>query len=266
MQTITPLPKRRGHGGLIAFAAIVAAAFPFLDSPNEKAIVGHLTKPPPIAVAAAPPVRVEKTQLVINAVVGYAEEVTAHVRTPVRGFVIAVPRTGRTVKRGTPLATIYSPDAVLAERALIVQVQHFTTQDLLNDARVALQRMGMPKEWISRVEKTGVPQGKLPVWAWVDGTVVANQLVPGRYVEAMTELVTITDPARRWVLAEVDEEDRARLTVGMTARLYIDGRDKPIPATIGKISRRYVRFELANPKPSVKPETPVRIELDFARS
>jgi hypothetical protein len=270
MQAITPLHKHHGqHGPLIALAVIIGASILVVGPSSQRALDGNVTKRARIAVPG-PPRAAEVTsvaeKLVVTAVVGYAEEVTAHVRTPVPGFIVSVPRTGHVVKRGAPLATLYSPDVLHAERELIAQVKDFTTQDLLNDARRKLQRMGMPPAWIARVEKTGVPQGTLPVWAWTSGTVVANQLLPGLYVESMTELVTITDPKRRWVLVEVDDADRARLTVGMAARLYIDGRATPVPATIGRVSRRYVRFEFTNPKPSIAPETPVRVELDFMRT
>jgi multidrug resistance efflux pump len=263
---ITPLKKHSGqHGPLIALAVIAGACVFFIQSPHKKPLAPMREKPVAVKTMPAPP-PVEKTRLVADATVGYAEDATAHVMPPVGGFVVAVPRTGRTVKRGAPLATIVSADVLLAERELIAQVQHFTTQEPLNNARLKLQRMGMPKEWIARVEQTGQPQGKLPLWAWVGGSVVVNQLAPGLYVEAMTELVTITDPTRRWVLVELDESDRARLTVGMTARLYIDGREAPVSATIGRITQRYIRFEFANPKGAIAPGTPVRVELDFTAS
>jgi len=264
--SITPLKKHSGqHGPLIALAVIAGAAALVIKTPTHKALGTLRARPVVVEVKPVEP-PVVKTQLVVEATVGYAEDATAHVMAPVGGFVIAAPRIGRTVKRGTPLATIYSADVVVAERELIAQVQHFTTQEPLNAARLKLMRMGVPKEWIARVEQTGVPQGKLPLWAWVDGTVVTNQLVPGLFAEAMTELVTITDPTRRWILVELDESDRARLAVGMSARVYIDGRDKPVPATIGRISPRYVRFEFANPKAAIKAGTPVRVELDFTSS
>jgi multidrug resistance efflux pump len=164
------------------------------------------------------------------------------------------------VKRGTALATLASPDVALAQRELVDAAKNFTTQEALDAVRRKLLRMGVPPVALARTEKTGIVDGKLPLWAWIGGTVVDSKLVRGLYVEAGTELVTITDPTRRWVLAEVDDTDR--ISVGMAARLVIDG--KPIAATVAAVYRhRYVRFDVAKPLPI---DTPVRVEIDFSQS
>jgi hypothetical protein len=258
MKTITPLAKHHGHNGLLlALAVIAAGAVLVIEPPQRRPLAPHIVRPAATQIA---PAKVLPSKLAVDAVVGYDQSVTAQVGTGARGFGIEDARTGRTVKRGAALATLVSPDVALAQRELVEVAKNFTTQEALDAVRRKLLRMGVPPDALARTEKTGIVDGKLPLWAWIGGTVVDSKLVRGLYVEAGTQLVTITDPTRRWVLAEVDETDR--ISVGMAARLVVDG--KPIVATVAAVyRRRYVRFDLAKPLPI---DTPVRVEIDFTRS
>lgn len=261
MKTITPLAKHHGqHGPLIALAVIAAATALVVEMPEKRQLAPHVVARP--AATQPAPTEALPAKLVVDAVVGYDQSVTAHVGVAVRGFIVEVPRTGRTVKRGAALAMLVSPDVALAQRELVETLKNFTTQDVLDTVRRKLLRMGVPPDALARTEKTGIVDGMLPLWAWIGGTIVETKLVRGLYVEGDTQLVTITDPTRRWVLAEVDADDADRITIGMAARLVIDG--KPIVSTVAAIYRhRYVRFDIAKPLPI---DTPVRVEIDFTQS
>jgi hypothetical protein len=258
MKTITPLAKQHGHTSvLLALTVLAAGAVLVIEPPQRRPLAQHIVLRPATPVA---PAKVLSSKLAVDGVVGYDQSVTAQVGAGARGFVIEVARTGRTVKRGAALATLVSPEVELAQRELVDAVNHFTTQEALDAVRRKLLRLGVPPDALARTERTGVVDGKLPLWAWIGGTVVDSKLVRGLYVEAGAQLVTITDPTRRWVLAEVDDTDR--ISVGMAARLVVDG--KPIAATVAAVyRRRYVRFDLAKPLPI---DTPVRVEIDFTRS
>jgi multidrug resistance efflux pump len=189
-------------------------------------------------------------------VVSFDEKATAHIIAPVRGWVTKVEakRVGRPVRAGETLATLHSVDVYLAELDLVAQVQQFTTQDLLSNARRRLQRWSMPKASIDRVEKTGLANGTLPLVALRTGTLVKSTAVPGMFVEP-TELFTITDPTRVWVFADFTEADAERIRVGTPAKLSIAGV-KPITANVAYIyrwsGRHETRFELVTANRSAR--------------
>lgn len=290
---ITPLKKHRGqNGGIMALFVLVAATVvvvmtdPKNDTPAPEAAV-----PKPVAAATAtrsafpemPTIatthgRALETQVIAqrelhrraeaSGTIGFDEKLTAHIYVPVRGWVVDVKKTPRTVKRGTPLGTLFSPDIVVAELELVKQVRDFRSQEELDVARRKLLRWGLPKEYLTRVEQTGQPQGKLPLWAWRDGTIVAKRAIGGLFVEPSDELFTITNPARAWIVADVPEADAGRLTVGMPAKVSIAGRAKPVTATVGYVfSRVYagmrtVRFELDG---AYKRDAAAKVEVDLGR-
>jgi membrane fusion protein, copper/silver efflux system len=277
---ITPLPKHRGQNGpivamfaLVIISAVVVATDPRTEPPppasaRPRAVAA--TTPPPSSPAAAVADHASGTHLAATGVIGFDGAVTAHVRVPVRGWLVDVKPTGRTVRRGTRFANLYSPEVVLLEQALVAQLRNFTVQAELDHARNRLARLGMPPEVMHQVEVTGRPQGKLPVWAWRDGSVVDKQVVPGLYVEPSRELVTITDPTRLWVIIELPEQDAARVSVGMRARLVIEGQPRPVLAKVGHVSTRVyagartVRFQLVNAPRTIKPGAAVKIDLELA--
>ena len=272
---ITPLKPHHGqHGGLIAFGVlVVAAAVVWWSHPTETAAP---PKPAAHAVAQKPTVpQLDTTKPFETAVIaerdferhiattGFAtfdESSTAHIQVPVSGWLVQVKPTGKTVKRGEPLATLYSMDIIAAELELMAQADHFTTQEDLNHARNKLARFGIPAAQIQRVEQTRTLVGTLPIWAWGTGTVVDKHVFPGMFVDAWTEVYTISDPTRSWVVADLpDGEDVA---VGTPAKLTVaDG--KPIDAKVAYVysTMHKVRFELANKLPR---DAQVAVELSPA--
>jgi len=278
---ITPLQKHRGQNGaivalfvLVAAIAVVVLTQPRAPAPEPEA-VAQAPKPAAstLTKAALPEVKTIATRpdeplatlavgeldfrrrVKATGTVGFDEKLTAHVRVPVSGWLVDVKPTAAKVKRGTRFANLYSPAIVAAELELVQQVRDFRSQAELDEVRRKLLRWGMPIETIRRVEQTGQPQGKLPVWAWRDGTIVAKQAVPGLFVEPAVELYTITNPARAWIMADVPDADAERLRVGMPAKVTIKGRAKPVTANVGYIFKRSyggekpVRFELAGTFP-----------------
>jgi len=281
--TITPLKKHRGQNGAIAALFVLVAAAVVVWTTHPKPATPPPDDPPskPLARAApasapvAPTVEPAKTvapvarsgKITASGVTGFDEKQTAHVVAPVRGWFdkVHMKGIGRQVRPGEVLASMYSVDVYMAELDLVAQVQQFTTQDLLSNARRRLQRWSMPKPMMEQVEKTGVARAKLPLIAPRAGTLVANHALPGLFVEP-AEMFTITDPLHIWVFADFAEADAARLKVGTPAKLKIEGLAKPVTANVAYIYRlvddgmRKARFELVTPKP-IKPGASVEVEV-----
>jgi multidrug resistance efflux pump len=270
---ITPLRKHRGQNGAVAavFVLIAASVIIWTTQPGTKPAP---VEPAPPRVISAPasatvqPVTVTKPaprtgKITATGVTSYDELATAHIFAPVRGWVtkVAVP-VGKRVRAGETLATLQSVDVYLGELDLVTQIQQFTTQARLSDARRRLLRWGMRKQSIDRVEQTGIATGTLPLIALRDGTVVAHEVVPGQYVERM-EAFTITDPSRSWVFVDVEEAMDVR--VGTPAKLLVAGTAKPITAKVAHIYRpfdgmRKLRFDLVS-RTRIEPGLAVEVQI-----
>ena len=219
---------------------------------------------------------------------------TSHVHTKVRGWVdgVMVNFVGHPVNAGQVLCGIYSQEVYAAEieyLALLGRVKgpevklggEFAEQErrareeLLAAARRRLQLWDVPKGEIERLETTREPRKTFPLVAPRSGIVVAKQVLDGTFVDASTELYTVSDLSRVWLLADIYESDVRSMNVGQVARLDIQGADGPIearvaflPPTIDEPTRTLkVRFELANTARRLRPGAfaDVRMDLPLGR-
>ncbi|MGH2460685.1 MAG: efflux RND transporter periplasmic adaptor subunit [Chloroflexota bacterium] len=71
------------------------------------------------------------------------------------------------------------------------------------------------------LEYTGAAGEFVDVRAPIDGVVIAVPSAPGQMVGQGQALVTLVDPSRAWITANVDENDIARVKVGQDAQVYI---------------------------------------------
>lgn len=283
--TITPLKKHRGQNGVVAALFVLVAAAVVVWTTQPKPPATPVDVAPKKLAAATPPaastVEPQKTvapepvpgplskHITANGVVTFDEHRTAHVIAPVNGWLdkVNVKTVGRKVRAGEVLATMYSVDVYMAELDLVAQVQQFTTQDLLSNARRRLQRWSMPTAMLQRVEKTGIATPALPLIAPRNGIVVENRAIQGLFTEP-TEMFTITEPAYVWVIADFAEADAARIEVGTPAKLKIEGLAKPVMAKVAYIYRRVddgmrkARFELETPT-KVKPGATASVQIDL---
>ncbi len=255
---LTSLPKHRGqHGGVIAVGVLVATSIVVYttqspppaprEAETSHTISSSAQRPAaslprtqdraqptatPIAVPSADPTTSRGTGFV-----AFDEARTSHVMVPVAGWLEKrrPASVGRAVRQFEPLATVYSVEVYMATVDLIRELREFTSQDALNAARVKLLRFGMPKPTLDRIERTMQPSAALPLATRVPGIVVAEQGAPRGLVEP-TELFTVTDPTRVMAFVEVPEADA--ITVGMPAKLTVDGVEKPLTAKVSYVFRR----------------------------
>lgn len=216
---------------------------------------------------------------------------TSHVHTKVRGWVdgVAVNFVGQRVSAGQVLCGVYSQEVYAAEieyLALLGRVQgpevklrgEFADQErrareeLLAAARRRLALWDVPKGEIERLETTREPRKTFPLVAPRSGIVVAKNVLDGTFVDASSELYTISDLSRVWLLADIYESDVASMKVGQIARLDIQGTDAPIeakvafiPPTIDEPTRTLkVRFDLQNAGNRLRPGAFANVTMDLA--
>jgi membrane fusion protein, copper/silver efflux system len=156
-----------------------------------------------------------------------------HVNIKVSGFIetVFVDYVGKSVKRGEPLFTIYSPDllsvqqeyllALRTRKALAGGMAGDSGDELVHAARQRLELWDVPEGEIQRLERTGKATKDLVVSSPMTGVVTKKDVVMGHRVNEGDMPYEITDLSSVWVLADAYESDLARLKLGMTASLSL---------------------------------------------
>lgn len=204
------------------------------------------------------PTRVRKTNIKVE---GYIE----------RLFVDFV---GRSVRRGQPLFSLYSPSLVAAENEFVLALE---TRDelaaagaadgngvaLVQAARRKLELWDVPAGEIQRLERTRTPARTITFVSPFDGVVTAKNIVQGARVNSGDTPYEITDLAEVWVMADAYEGDLGRVRVGMPATFTLKaypGREfagavafiDPLLDPATRTAKVHMHFR--NPATELKPE------------
>ena len=221
-------------------------------------------------IRAAGRVTADETQIsrVHAKVEGWIEHVNA-------GF------TGQAVQKGQALLTLYSPEVLASQQELLLAMKardlmHHSSlaesagnsEALLEAARRRLELWDLNPEQVAEVERTGKPVKSITLYAPAAGFVTARNAFPGQKITPETELYSITDLSRVWVMADVFESDAPAVRVGQAARVLLpDGgaftaRINYLQPQIDPATRtQKVRLDLANPGMRLKPEMFVDVEM-----
>jgi Cu(I)/Ag(I) efflux system membrane fusion protein len=186
---------------------------------------------------------------------------------------LLVAETGQRVKRGEILATIYSPEVLRAEQEYLTArgweakgapatADHhaevgappaFQTS-LAADARRRLELLGIAAPEIDAIAARGKPADSVPIRSPAEGYVTARNVVPGAAIQPGAPLFEVADLSKVWLLADVFEQDAARLRVGQKATLELTAY--PGESFAGRVQFIY---------PTVNPATrTLRVRLEFA--
>ena len=195
-----------------------------------------------------------------------------------------VNETGRTVSKGEPLASLYSPD-------LVVTVQNLLDARRANDAdsekvnRDRLGLWGIDAEQIDRIVKAGKPITHITIRSPIDGHVIKKYPLEGQYVNEGDPLFDVVDLSTVWVQAQLYEDDLAYIPkdaydakTGLprkTLAVEAMSRARPGEPFHGQLTFFYphldpdsrtltVRFELANPDHQLRPGMTTTVRLRIA--
>ncbi len=174
--------------------------------------------------------------------------------------------TGMQVKKGAPLFTFYSPQLTNIEAEY-----PFSTSGTIGNAGIPaapdgnnppngtiekLQNLAVPVDEIARLRRERSASYHITLRAPADGTIVEKNAIEGMKFTAGDTLYRLVDLSNVWIMADVYEQDLARIAVGQTAKITIN----TFPGRIfeGKISFIYpginkdtrtakVRIDLPNP-------------------
>jgi RND family efflux transporter MFP subunit len=209
----------------------------------------------------------------------------ARIHPKVDGWIetVFVDFTGKFVKKGQPLLTIYSPELLATQQEYLLALKavevmkHSSMPDALADnhslveaARRRLELWDLTPEQIDEIRATQKPVKTVTLHSPASGYVKARNAFPRQRVMPETELYTVVDLSRVWVVADVFEYEAPSIRPGMPAAVSLSySPGKTIPARVSYIQPSVdpmtrtlkVRLELANPGLILKPEMFVNVEF-----
>jgi Cu(I)/Ag(I) efflux system membrane fusion protein len=181
---------------------------------------------------------------------------------------------GAPVERGQVLFTVYSPQLLAAQQEYLETLKRRRDRDaddpMLRAARQRLRLWDMAPAEIDALERRGMPQDYVPIYAPRTGTLVERNIAAGSAAREGQTLLTFADLSSVWVEARVFEADLELVHAGMAATVtlpYLPGR--AYPATVEYVypyleadSRTgRIRLSLDNPGGVLKPAMYAEVAL-----
>lgn len=208
-----------------------------------------------------------------------------HVHTKVEGWIdrVFVDFTGKVVKKGDPLFTIYSPELLASQREYLLAAKAQTimqnsalpaafdqSKSLLEASRRRLELWDLSEAQIEQVVKTGQPIKNITVYSPKSGYVTERKAFPQLKVMPDTDLYTIVDLSRVWIMADVFEYEAPNIHMGETARVTLQAlpgrtfaaRVNYIQPQVDPTTRTLkVRLDMDNPGTILKPDMYANVEF-----
>ncbi|MCA6074074.1 efflux RND transporter periplasmic adaptor subunit [Fulvivirga sedimenti] len=191
---------------------------------------------------------------------------TAHVSGRIEKLFINT--TGESVRKGQPLAALYAPDLIIAQKELIqVASRKGQNPGLYEAAKSKLRSFEISEEQIRRIEESGAITENILIHADYSGIVTDKMANLGDHVKAGDVLLTLTDLSSLWVVFEAYESDLPFIHIGdeiTFSATSLPGTEfkgnisfiDPVVNSKSRITR--VRVEISNQEGRLKPEMFVR--------
>lgn len=202
--------------------------------------------------------------------VEYDEAGLSHVHLRTEGWIEAleVRTTGEGVEAGQRLFQLHSPALVNAQEELLLAVRRGGS---VEPARERLRILGVSSAEIAAIERSGEPRQRVSIHARHGGVVERLNVAEGMYVTPGTEVMTIADLSRIWVLADLFEHQADAVAVGQAARVSLPFRsgevlhgrvDYVYPSLNGPTRTLRARLVFDNPEIRLKPGMYADVELE----
>ncbi|HWS01359.1 MAG TPA: efflux RND transporter periplasmic adaptor subunit, partial [Prolixibacteraceae bacterium] len=172
--------------------------------------------------------------------------------------------TGETVRKGQPLATIYSPELVTAQQELLEAAKSRQTQpEIYEAAKERLRQWKLAESQIDAIENSGKVQANMDVVSTASGIVTARKVNNGDYISQGSVLFEVSDLSHVWVQFDAYESDlqfrrkgyRVDFTIQAMQGENYSGNIVFIDPFIDPVSRiARVRVEMNNIAGNLKPE------------
>jgi RND family efflux transporter MFP subunit len=209
----------------------------------------------------------------------------AKVQPKLEGWIdqVFVDFTGKAVREGDPLLTVYSPEALATQQEylLAIKAQHTmhdnplhemmeSTDNLVAAARKRLELWDIGSRQIDEIARTGETVKNLTLDSPISGFVMERNAYPKQHVTAETILYTVADLSTVWVIADVFEYEAANVRLNQPAALtlaYLPGRvfhgrvSYILPQVDPATRTLKVRLQFENPGFALKPDMYGEVEL-----
>lgn len=197
--------------------------------------------------------------------IAYDEKRLVHVHPRAAGWVetLRIRAEGDKVKRNQVLLDYYAPDILSAQvDFLIARKQAGLSKNRLDNARNRLRLLDLPEYVIKGIEQRNEAQNTVPLLAPQAGIITQLNIREGMYITPSTEIFTIADLSKIWVMVDVFEQQLAWVEVGKDARITVpaypdkrwDGKVEYIYPDLDPQTRTLkVRLRFDNPDLRLKP-------------
>ncbi|WP_232479469.1 efflux RND transporter periplasmic adaptor subunit [Shewanella marisflavi] len=211
--------------------------------------------------------------------IGYDESQINHIHARVNGWIekLAINAVGDKITKGQLLYEIYSPDLINAQDDYLLALSSLNSsrdsgnyQDLVRKAGLRLELLGMNKAQIKQLAKTKQTQYRVPFYAKADGIVKELSVRDGMYIQPATEVMSVVDLSKVWVIADVFENEQSWLAIGQPTEVSvpamglkdIEGEIDYIYPELDPVTRSLrVRIVLPNNEVELRPNTLAKIEI-----
>jgi Cu(I)/Ag(I) efflux system membrane fusion protein len=193
--------------------------------------------------------------------------------------------TGDRVRKGDPLAAIYSPELLATQREYLLALRYARlleraasretraeAKDLLQSARRRLLLWDIPAHEIEDLDRRGEPTRLMIIHSPADGVVLEKEITAGSQVQPGMTLLRIADLKDVWVFAQIYPHQLSWIGEGQAAEVRVPG--VPSGALEGRVSyiqpvvsteARTVEVRIEIPQPSdrilLKPNMYANIEI-----
>lgn len=172
-----------------------------------------------------------------------------------------VSETGKAVRRGQPLAVVYSPELLAAEEELRAARNTGGPQAILGGLARRLTFWDLGPAQIDAIERSGKADGRVTISAPAGGVVLDKNVVEGARIPAGMSLFRIGNLGRIWIQAAVYERDAGFVSVGQPAQVSLPALPAPLDARVTfvapvvdeKTRTIEARLEVVNPRLLLKP-------------
>ncbi len=144
--------------------------------------------------------------------------------------------TGAKVKKGEPLAILYSPDLyadqvgllnakkLLAESTSSNERTIASNRRLYESTRLRLVEFGLSAEQVDEIEKRGKPDSTVRIVAPISGTCVEKLVKEGDYIKTGQPIMRLADLSKVWLMLEMFPEDSRNLKLGQKVNVTIQSQ------------------------------------------
>ncbi len=143
--------------------------------------------------------------------------------------------TGSRVRRGQPMAKIYSPELLTAQAELIQasaalkrteqsgnEIIKKTASRTLTASREKLRLLGLGNGQLEAIEKQGKPTDHITLTAPMSGIVIKKNVNEGMYVKTGTPIYILADLDQVWVILEAYESDIQAITLDQQVQFSVE--------------------------------------------